>query len=462
MAANARNQTGLFEAASAGVSTAIQFSRNPDHWPECDDGDGADSACEEEDGYNKKICGQPGETLKNDDNFVSFADGAGGTQTVPGWAGSFFKPDPDIKEAGALQSGEFTFEQKLYCIGNDEDLSIPSELFLLSRGVAINPNSDASREIEVRIGRESDPNNFPPPPISTLNKLNNVAPASANALTVVGECGPAVLTDDGDKLTFEEAVKEDRLKKYLGGIAETGEDVGFGSPWDDPTAIEEFVDEITDGTDGTDGLGSPGEPNNGGVAYRDEAPYSFSGGGDTFGERLTENDAGEPVIGTGNPQITYFDGDVSMGGNVSGSGIMIVEGTLDWKGTPQFDGLIVVLGGEANFKGGGEGGANGSLILTDLNGDTGDSPVVDLEWGPTEDQKKQQKEKSGAGGGQQTWTANCALLDSVKNELLPQAAKDLWQFECDCSEISFSDASDLIVTSWRENIGWRDDDFVVK
>ncbi|MFO7908306.1 MAG: PilX N-terminal domain-containing pilus assembly protein [Pirellulaceae bacterium] len=460
MAANARNQTAIFEAASAGVSKAVEYTFAADNWPDCN----GDASCESKDGENKKICGQSGQSLVNDGNELTVPDPTDPdtTKQIPGWSTDW----------GTFETvaGNFGYQQRIYCLGagdatnvDDAALENPSQLFVLTRGsIQNNQGLEASREIEVRVGVRQ-PGDFPPPPISALDPISVVAAASSNALSVVGECGPAVLTSDDDsQASFIEAVGDDRIGNYTGAIPpiQSAGDSGFGEPWDSPATIKAFVDAIL-----TTPLGTPEAPLNGGVAYLDSAnaanggpsvdflrkdgSYDFTGGGKTaFGDR-PDKDKKTGELSGGDPQITYFDGDVSMGGNVSGAGIMIVRGDLTWTGTPAFDGLIVVLGGSADFTGGGKGGANGSLILTDLDG--GDDPEVDLIWG---------QEDKGTGGGNQSWAANCTYLQEVSGLLADDTIRDMWEINCNCSEISFGD-SELMITSWRENIGWRDDAFFV-
>lgn len=446
MAANARNQTALFEAASAGVSKSVEYTFAAGNWPDCGD----DAACKSEGGANKKRCGQSGQALLDDGNSLTVPDPSDPTTTqeIPGWSTDW----------GTFETvaGDFGYQQRMYCLGDidaDNPLTLenPSQLFVLTRGAMQNSQGiQASREIEVRVGRRQ-PGDFPPPPINALNPFSNVAPASSNALSVVGECGPAVLTAENQAQTFIDAVDDDRIGNYDGGIQDVGEN-GFGEPWDDPALTRDFVDQIVET------LGSPAAPSAAGVAYEGggiggascQLDYCFDGH-EEFGVRPDQdNQTGELDESTGDPQITYFDGDVSMGGNVSGAGIMIVEGNLSWTGTPAFDGLIVVLGGGADFTGGGGGGANGSLILTDLQaGLDGAEGSLDFQWG----------QNNGSGGGNQSWTANCHYLEAVAG-LLDADTRAMWQFQCGCPELSFGDPN-LMITSWRENVGWRDDEFFI-
>lgn len=401
MAANARMQTSVFEASSAGVSNAIDFVFEEANWDPVPD---------------PKVCGTVGE----------------GTQ----WG-----PTPWVQ---VDQDGPIVLEQRMYCLEHPEtpDL-LPSQLFVLSRGSLREAEEiRAFREIEVRVGRRQ-PGEFPPPPIMGRGPINSVQAANSNSLFVDGECGPAVLTSTPeDRDLFRAAVGEDRIGNYEGGI----HDGEVGAPWDDPETISAFVDSIVPT------LGTPAGPNASGVAYTGESSYSFTGQGNaggSFGDRPEVDDNGDFIPGTGNPQITYFDGNVSMGGNVTGAGIMIVDGTLEWAGTPAFDGLILVLGGSFEISGGGQGGDfGGSLIVTNLTGDPPQFGDLDFAW---------------SGGGNQLFRAQCAALQDFADRLLTtdpqrQQARDMWETNCDCSTISAGDP-ELMITSWRENIGWRDDAF---
>jgi len=69
------------------------------------------------------------------------------------------------------------------------------------------------------------------------------------------------------------------------------------------------------------------------------------------------------------PAINVVQGDFSLGG--SGTGILLVTGTLTMSGTPSFNGLVLVIGeGSVVKNGGGNGTLNGSLLVANLYSDT--------------------------------------------------------------------------------------------
>ena len=74
---------------------------------------------------------------------------------------------------------------------------------------------------------------------------------------------------------------------------------------------------------------------------------------------------------TAAPVINVVQGDYSLGGGGSGSGILLVTGTLTMSGNPGFNGLILVIGkGNVVKNGGGNGTLNGSLFVANLYSDT--------------------------------------------------------------------------------------------
>ncbi len=301
------------------------------------------------------------------------------------------------------------------------------------------------------------------------------------AITVPAECRDRLRNEIGDK----------RLANYTpGGVS------GFvgaqPAPWTSPETVDDFrktllarmnaappppaeTDPLTPGIfyidrtsssniDNIDPSALNNDPNsitvenpeylNYGARFIDPGSDTFTTQAETFGTNET-------------PQVTYIAGDADMAGSISGAGILVVEGNLKWNGTPNFDGLILVLGGGFEVYGGGQGGNfAGSLMVVNIwNGhdprvpDQGyyiqrynkhdyaqgaDEPPAYLagDFGPVA--------VAFTGGGKANYTYNCNGLENYSTDL----ALDPWQPACN------SDDGGAVVNqivSWRENIGWRVD-----
>ena len=386
-----------------------------------------------------------------------------GTQDA--WFGDWTEP---------VDFGAATLRQRLYCLPffASDDAASPTgfELFVLNRGeVAINGQVVAQRDVEVRVGRfggaANDPCNgaamcFPLQPDWAIPDCGSPAQSgfcacafpgrgnqstnpfngfSSNAFSVVGQAlgdldnGPAMAFSPNLRLAFECAVTGGRtadectatesdaqgrcarLGNYVGGF-ETVEE--FLPPWSDPVTAFEFVNEL----------------------------YNLRN-----------------VPGA---NITYVAGDHSMGGNTGGSGIIVVEGDLEWNGTPQFDGLIIVLGGKFNVKGGGQGGDGaGSVVVVGL--EPKPSEVADSEIGSFEPEFTGRFEMDFSGGGTAGYEFGCVELWDAWENLGAgvrdgtgqfSEAQQLWAPNCDPEGGVPAGTTDGIV-SWRENIGWRAEDF---
>ncbi len=68
-----------------------------------------------------------------------------------------------------------------------------------------------------------------------------------------------------------------------------------------------------------------------------------------------------------NPQINVVNGDLTLPGGWTGSGILLVTGNLTFQGNPSYNGLILVIGkGSVVKNGGGNGVVNGSMLVANL------------------------------------------------------------------------------------------------
>jgi len=76
-----------------------------------------------------------------------------------------------------------------------------------------------------------------------------------------------------------------------------------------------------------------------------------------------------------NPKTTLVKGDLSIGGNISGGGLLVVTGELKGNGAMNWQGLILVIGG-GNFNGGGLNvGLDGGVYIANVHEDENGNKV---------------------------------------------------------------------------------------
>jgi len=82
-------------------------------------------------------------------------------------------------------------------------------------------------------------------------------------------------------------------------------------------------------------------------------------------------------LGTGSsPVINIVNGDLTIGGGLSGAGILVVTGTLTMSGNPSYTGIILVIGkGVFNKNGGGNGTMDGAILVANMN-NSGGTPIA--------------------------------------------------------------------------------------
>jgi hypothetical protein len=73
-----------------------------------------------------------------------------------------------------------------------------------------------------------------------------------------------------------------------------------------------------------------------------------------------------------NPQMNVVNGNLTLPGGWTGSGILLVTGNLTFSGNPNYDGIILVIGkGSVVKNGGGNGVVNGSMLVANLYDSSG-------------------------------------------------------------------------------------------
>lgn len=396
-AGNMRLQSVAFEAAAAGANNAINFFA---------------------------------------DNKGTSPDALCGTLDHVGWESPTAWVDMGMV-------GEARLKQRMYCLADEYPIEgvceeealdcrpARSQLFVLSRGEVTSGQGDAEvvvaqRDVEIRLdiggggglGDGCGALCFPGCNPGDYNFPNS------NAFQVDGNGGPAITgacQDMADEIL--DGIKNNRIGNYIGGIANAAP----GAPWDTPALVEQFRSHVASITQAAQAAGGCQT-----YCYQAGSAYEF----------------GNPAFGTvGNPQITYINGDAYMGGNVSGAGIMFVNGDLAWNGTPNFKGLIVTLGGTFTIDGGGTGGDHaGSVVILNQPGNgVGNFGASNFD---------------NTGGGTALYRFDCDVLWAAWEEL-DAAGRAMWSPDCNTAPGSpyAAGPSELIIASWRENIGWREDFF---
>jgi hypothetical protein len=86
------------------------------------------------------------------------------------------------------------------------------------------------------------------------------------------------------------------------------------------------------------------------------------------GANIYASDPGSIALGSaGSPVVNYVEGDLTLSGNSTGYGILVVTGTLHFSGNFSWSGLVLVVGdGIADFNGGGNGNIVGSVFIAKI------------------------------------------------------------------------------------------------
>jgi len=413
MAGNARTQALAFEVASAGASNSLAFfSDNRESVP-----------------------------------LTACSDSAS-------WEDNAFR-------ASALDRIGFhdvRLTQHLYCLqrfDDDPDAPLAPHYFVLSTGEVLAGSTPiARRALEVRIEAqppstvgESDPDCGALCFLGCDSDSTYLFPRS-NAFYVDGNESPAITTAEACRQTVRDAIQDNRIGNYEGGIS--GVEGELAPPWTSPETVDEFRIEL---------LRTMGANNEG--PFFVDADSASAGDGSTWQfinpSSGTFSDAGNTTYGTrDNPQITYIAGNANMSGTVSGAGILVVEGDLEWSGTPPFEGLILVLGGKFQVSGGGIGGDfAGSLVVVDIWSNYPDhfydkpdiATYLRSDFGPIELDFR--------GGGTALYRYDCDYLAGLSGGF---GLGESWNPQCAGDDAGGEDEITEVpprLVSWRENIGWR-------
>jgi hypothetical protein len=105
------------------------------------------------------------------------------------------------------------------------------------------------------------------------------------------------------------------------------------------------------------------------------------------GAHVYGDDPGSIALGSAaNPIVSYVDGDLSLAGNPSGYGILVVTGTLHMQGNFQWHGIILVVGdGIAEYGGGGNPQIDGTVFVAKIWDNYTDKNLLGALGSPTFD-----------------------------------------------------------------------------
>lgn len=199
----------------------------------------------------------------------------------------------------------------------------------------------------------------PPAPLTLAGQVDHFGVGDSEHFKIAGENTPAIVVDNdtefpGSLETVINAIPESHIDNYIGESGETTNDIhdavkaqnlGF---WSNPNALRNFVEvaKLFGTTYSGATVFAAGDPN--------VPSDNFNIG------QYTDNTNNEFVI-------SVVDGDATISGDRSGAGILIVAGELTWTGTPEFSGLVVVLGGRVNWSAGGDKGINGAMYIANID-----------------------------------------------------------------------------------------------
>jgi hypothetical protein len=182
-------------------------------------------------------------------------------------------------------------------------------------------------------------------PITVPSGIDSFDPPSSQVEFVGEEIvdgvhNPAIaVANESDKISVDSAIAR-RKDNYKGGV-----EAGMSESILKEENIADFVEFIGK-------LESCSKNQSGSGCEGGDSRFFTSSSGVDFGSK-------------GSEKLTFYSGDLSAGGNFSGAGVLVVDGNVSFSGTPNYSGLIIVLGDYTVGGGGsskGQGGFEGSIV----------------------------------------------------------------------------------------------------
>lgn len=355
MAGNVAVQSQAFEAASAGVSDALRFGMN-------------------------QFFGDPSTTADDPDEPKCTTEQIGDWRDASDNSVPRFGAETDLPlKSGTVQGVTVEYQLRAECFqdpGLDPAVA-PAEGYVTSQGIVTASGAElATREVEVRVDdfRADGRSAIRPQGGEEGTVSVDFGAPTSNNFRVDGSNGPAISASTQTNAESILAAVEDtaRLANYDGGIVNSPYDAPFNSVW----RMARFALEIRafmeyHGVDDTTYDTSP-------VPYCDttelaedevggEPVEPLDGSADEWRRYMRYIDGNFTVNGGTNIDgITYVTERLNMNGSPTGRGLVIVQGPIEWRGTADFQGLIIGLGGEFVMDGGGTGDTTGMLYVANI------------------------------------------------------------------------------------------------
>lgn len=139
----------------------------------------------------------------------------------------------------------------------------------------------------------------------------------------------------------------------------------------------------------------------------------------------------DPSVNVPVMKTTVVQGNLDITGNISGAGVLLVTGNAHFGGTPDWDGIIIVLGGKATIGGGGTSstGFEGTMIVSDIyyGGDPAAPTTSGWVRGGTTASEMLEWDVSGGGGG--NYLYYCNYVKSARKQLRDELVSELSETE---------------------------------
>ena len=321
MAGNVNLQSLAFEAASAGISEALEFGIE--------------------------------EINVRGDRIGDCSIKASSGNQLP-WPGEFVEIGTLAVDDNALSGVTVHYLLKTDCLELPKlidtatgTISVPRfESYVTSRGEVRQGNDVlAAREIEVRV------DSFRRDALSAM-RVEGTAEivfdaGNSKSFIMDGQGGSAISTStpQNSAIISQDLATKDRVQNFIGGVGTSQ----YPPPFHDAAELARFVLRIKSYMKHHRDRGLLPLPVCDGLQMNYIEGNLDLGGSNTF------------------HGITYVTGNVTMGGNPSGSGLLIAEGTVQWRGTADFQGLVINLGGQFTMSGGGTGETEGMIYNANLD-----------------------------------------------------------------------------------------------